>query len=325
MRLLSCQKLNVKGPIPAPMNTLLKPETVIELISAHYSFVRIQNCSLIRRGFNDHYLIESESAKYVFRIYLNHKYYIESPEAFQFELDLIEHLHSEGVPVANALRMNNGNLLGWVATDLGERGFALFPYAPGLELKEDTLTIEKCFQLGKAMADLHLSANRFRPKYKRYHLDLKYLIDEPLRLISEKIDGSLSAFTADEDKNELKGLIQALQPLENLVDAVRKISLDRDEFGIIHGDLHPGNVRFQDDELVMFDFDHCAYGWRAYDISISFFLPSEYRDAMLGGYESRRPLSEEERECLPVFFKLRHLWDAGDMLATESVRAEPIQ
>jgi len=280
---------------------------------------------LIRRGFNDHYLIVSVSAKYILRIYLNHKYYIKSSDAFQFELDLLEHLNNEGVPVANALRINNGELLGCVSTECGDRAFALFPFALGNELKRDSITIEQSFQLGKTMAEIHLSANRFSSKYKRYHLDLKYLVDEPLRLISEQINGKDSEFTSDQDKEELQKIVTSLGPIESLVDAVKNIGLSQDEFGIIHGDLHTGNVHFQDDKLIVFDFDHSAYGWRAYDISISLFLPNAQRDSMLRGYESLRPLSEEERKCLPVFSKLRRLWDIGDMLATESIREKPLE
>lgn len=38
-----------------------------------------------------------------------------------------------------------------------------------------------------------------------------------------------------------------------------------------------------------FDFDHCAYGWRAYDIAIACWYPAPQRDSMMQGYESQRP------------------------------------
>ncbi|NQZ30258.1 MAG: phosphotransferase [Oceanospirillaceae bacterium] len=284
----------------------------------------MQQCSLIRRGFNDHYLILMGDTKYILRVYLNDKYYIESFEAFQFELNLLEHLHNDGVPVANVIRLNSGELLGCMSTDYGDRAFALFPYALGNELKRGTITIEQCFVLGKTLAELHLSANHFHSKYQRYHLDLKYLVDEPLRLIGAKINAKDSELINDQDKEQLQNIVTSLGSIESLVETVKNLSDNQDEFGIIHADLHTGNVHFLNNDLVIFDFDHCAFGWRAYDISISFFLPNAQRDSMLRGYESKRPLSKEERECLPVFFKLRRLWDIGDMLATENLRAKPV-
>ncbi len=207
-------------------NTLLSPNDILKLVNTHYSLGEAQYCDLIRRGFNDHYLVEFEEAKYIFRVYLD-KYYIESPDAFQFELDLLEHLHNEGIPVAHALRKADGELLGWTSTALGERAFALFSYAAGEEVTHD----------------------------------------------------------------------------------------------IIHGDLHSGNIRFEGDQVTFFDFDHCAYGWRAYDVGPMSFLPEAKFEKIMEGYESVRPLSEGERASLPVFAKLRRLWDIGDMLATTSLRA----
>ena len=307
------------------MNTLLKSEEVLALLNAHYSLDKIQSCHLIRRGFNDHYLVELENARYVFRAYLNHKYYIESFDAFQFELDLLEHLHHDGVPVANAMRRSNGELLGSVSTQAGDRTFALFPYAAGSEIKSDTLTIEQCFQLGSTMAKLHLSANHFHSKHKGYHLDLKYLLDEPLKLFHKLINEKQPSFLNEKEKQMLTNRIESLGSIEDLVKVVNKIPLNQDEFGIIHADLHTGNVHFEGNELMVFDFDHCAYGWRAYDLAICLYLSSEQCEAMLRGYESLRPLSVEERECLPIFFKLRGLWNIADTLATESIREAPPQ
>lgn len=118
-------------------------------------------------------------------------------------------------------------------------------------------------------------------------------------------------------------MLASLQPTENLVDTVRALETSKDEFGIIHGDLHLGNIRFEGDQVTFFDFDHCAYGWRAYDVGTLSFLPEAKFEKVIEGYESVRPLSEGERSSLPAFAKLRMLWDMGDMLATTSLRADP--
>lgn len=303
-------------------NTLLSPNEILKLVNTRYSLGEAHYCDLIRRGFNDHYSVEFEEAKYIFRVYLN-KYYIEAPDAFQFELDLLEHLHQEGVPVAHALRKTDGELLGWTSTALGERAFALFSYAAGEEVTHDELmTLERSFQLGKAVARLHLAANSFKSNHKRYHLDLKYLVDEPLRLMAQQEDESARVATQEEYERN-RDMLASLQPIENLVDTVKALETSNDEFGIVHGDLHPGNIRFDGDQVTFFDFDHCAYGWRAYDVGPLSFLPEAKFERFLEGYESVRPLSRGEHESLPVFAKLRMLWDMGDMLATTSLRADP--
>lgn len=272
---------------------------------------KVQNCNLIRRGFNDHYLITAVQEKYIFRVYLNGKYYVDLPEAFQFELDLLDYLQAQGIPVSYPIRTNNGELLGWTSTALGERATALLSFAPGGEVSEDAFTVEQSVEVGKTTAAFHLAANDFSSSHDRYHLNLKYLVDEPLRLLKE------------DNSDRAQEFLASLPPIPDLVSAVKSLSTDKDEYGIIHGDLHPGNMHFQGNQVTLFDFDHCGYGWRAYDLAPFSDAPSTLQKAFLQGYESLRPLSEDERECLPVFAKLRMLWDAGDILATEELRISP--
>ena len=293
------------------MNTLLESADILELVQANYSLDTLQTCTLIRRGFNDHYFIKAGQAKYIFRVYLNGKYYVDSPEAFQFELDLLDYLHTQNIPVSYPIRMNNGELLGWTSTSLGKRATALFSFAPGGEVTTESLTIEESLEVGKTTAAFHLAANGFSSGHERYHLNLKYLVDEPLRLLEK--DGGEQA----------QELLASLPSVPDLVSAVKSLSVDNDEYGIIHGDLHPGNMHFQGNQVTLFDFDHCGYGWRAYDLAPFYHAPDAHRKAFLQGYETLRPLTEGERDCLPVFAKLRMLWDAGDVLATEALRANP--
>lgn len=291
------------------INTLLDTKNILELVTENYSLGEVQNCSLIRRGFNDHYLITAGQAKYIFRVYLNGKYYVGSPEAFQFELDLLDYLRTQNIPVAYPIRMDNGELLGWTLTALGKRATALFPFAPDGGVTTESVTIEQILEVGKTTAAFHLAANDLSSNHERYHLNLKYLVDEPMRLI-------------EKDNNEQgQELLASLPSIPDLVSAVKSLSIDNDEYGIIHGDLHPGNMHFQGDQVTLFDFDHCGYGWRAYDLAPFYYAPEAYQKAFFQGYEALRPLTQGERDCLPIFAKLRMLWDIGDMLATEELRA----
>ena len=301
------------------MNTLLTSDEALKIVKENYALENIEYCMFIRRGFNDTYIVAAGSEKYIFRVYLNNKYYIDSSSSYEFELELLRHLYSHGVPVAIALPRNNGKLLGWTETEIGSRSYALFSYAEGIQLGSSSVTISQCFQLGQAMAELHLAANSFSTDHTRYELDFRYLIEEPMRLISE------GAKSNSEPSGLIKRgqqVIERLQPIDRYTDSINRIGLKNDEFGLIHADLHPGNIHFRGDSLTIFDFDHCAYGWRAYDLAIAYVYPETQRESMIRGYESRRPLSAEERDCLQDFANLRNLWDIGDTLATEALSLE---
>lgn len=300
------------------MNTLLTSDEALETIHRHYSLGNVDYCMFIRRGFNDTYLVDTGSERYIFRLYLNGKYYVESDDAYRFELDLIKHLHTRDVPVATGIPTVNGEYIGVMQTVHGQRAFALFCYADGIPLSRNSVTNEQGYQLGVALANLHLAANSFESQFERYKLDLKYMVDEPFRLIS---DGEKCAEPNDKIRRGRR-VIEMLQPIEPYIDRIRSIGTDSDKFGIIHADFHLGNVHFRGNELTVFDFDHCAYGWRAYDLAISSSLPEAQQASMIKGYESKRPLSQEERDSLMDLGNLRNLWDIGDVLATENLRAE---
>lgn len=300
------------------MNTPLTSDEVLDIIKNHYNLGDIDYCMFLRRGFNDSYVLEVGREKYVFRVYSKDKYYIESEDDFRFELSLIKHLHENDVPVAAAIPTVKGELLGAEQTKNGQQVFALFQYAEGFPISGDSVTEAQSFRMGVALANLHLKSNSFESQYTRYKLDLKYLVEEPLRLISEGDD------CAEPHELIKRGqyVLGKLQPIESYINRLKSIGTDGDKFGIIHADMHLGNIHFRGEELTIFDFDHCAYGWRAYDLAISNGLPKAQKASMIEGYESRRPLSKEERDSLQDLGHLRSLWDIGDMLATQNLREE---
>ena len=299
------------------MDSPLESAEVLKVFNNHYKLGDIDYCMFLSRGFNDSYVLEVEGEKFIFRVYRHEKYYIKSEDAYRFELELINHLYSHDVPVARAIPTEKGKLLGVEQTRNAKTVFALFHYADGFQLSSRSVTTMQSYRMGNALANLHLSANSFETQYQRYKLDLKYLIEEPMRLISE-------GEKRDESSSLVKRgsyIIEKLQPIESYINRINSIGTDGDKFGIIHADMHLGNIHFRGEELTIFDFDHCAYGWRAYDLAVSYWLPKEQRMSMIEGYESKRPLSQEERDSLQDLSNLRNLWDVGDMLATRNLRA----
>ena len=305
------------------MNTLLNSIEALDVVKNHYALDNINYCMFIRRGFNDSYYIATAHKNYIFRLYLNDKYYIDSIDAYRFELDLLAHLHANAVPVACALPNMHGELLGTIPTISGDRAFALFHCADGIPLSARSLTENQSFQIGKRMADVHLAADSFKTTYKRYTLDLKYIIDEPQRLIAEGAETSSSNSQFDDLISQGKKTVEMLQPMDQSIKKIQKIGNENGEFGIIHADMHNGNFHFHGEDLTLFDFDHCAYGWRVYDLAIAQHFPEVQRKSIIEGYESRRSLSSEERDCLKDFGNLRNLWDIGDTLATQSMSEYP--
>jgi Ser/Thr protein kinase RdoA (MazF antagonist) len=92
---------------------------------------------------------------------------------------------------------------------------------------------------------------------------------------------------------------------------VRRISACErtiDTFGLIHADLHPGNVIVQDEGPTVIDFDDAGFGWRLYDIAAALFHSHapEAEIAFLDGYGGAGAI-RLDTGLLPLFRLMRAL------------------
>lgn len=72
------------------------------------------------------------------------------------------------------------------------------------------------------------------------------------------------------------------------------------DWGICQGDYSLDNVHVVGDgQLILHDFDHAAYSWRALDLYSVQVSPRADWDAFVAGYASVRPLSEAHLSAGP--------------------------
>jgi len=294
-------------------HSLLHAEDLAQLVEREYAVAAPVKVSLLNRGFNDSYLVtDVQGGRRVLRVYNREKYWIRSESELRFELDLLAHLAAAGLGVIRPYQRTVGDRLGRLTAPEGERCFALFTHAPGTPLYEGTLTAEQWRDYGAGIARMHLEMDAFRTSHDRYHLDERILVERPLASLAPYAgSGRAAAHLAELGKlgERLTGEIQRLRAIGGA-------------YGIIHADLHRANTNIDGDgRFVTFDFDHCGFGLRVYDLTVYYRGPDspgeerERRAALLAGYQQVRPLSPSEVAGLPVLAACRALWDIGDWLA----------
>nr|WP_277753205.1 phosphotransferase [Metabacillus mangrovi] len=98
-------------------------------------------------------------------------------------------------------------------------------------------------------------------------------------------------------------------------------SMPRQEYGLIHGDLHSGNFFFYNGKLQIFDFDDSSPHWFASDLAIPVYYYAWFLEVngdsdsvdkcrlffkhLSEGYQSIRPLTEQMASSIPLFLKVR--------------------
>ncbi len=293
-------------------HSLLHPDDLARLLEREYALALPVKVSLLNRGFNDTYLVtDVEGDRRVLRVYNRDKYWIRSESDLHFELDLLEHLASAGLGVIRPYQRTVGDRLGRLTAPEGERCFALFTYAPGKPSYDGTPTAEQWHEFGSGIARMHLQMDTFTTSHDRYHLDEHILVERPLASLAPYAQSAQAAA----DLAELGKIGQ------RLTDQIHQLRAIPGAYGIIHADLHRGNTHLSDDgRFVTFDFDHCGFGLRAYDL-VTFYrgpdAPDEDRErwtAFLAGYQQVRPLSPAEVDSFPALAACRTMWDIGDWL-----------
>ena len=97
-----------RSPSLCPLLSKIIEISVIEaLVREMYNIAQPIKVTFLRRSFNDHYLISSKNNQYILRVYLNEKRYINGMTDLMFELDLLEHLAQNNLPVAYPIKNKN--------------------------------------------------------------------------------------------------------------------------------------------------------------------------------------------------------------------------
>jgi Ser/Thr protein kinase RdoA (MazF antagonist) len=241
----------------------------------------------LRTSFNDHYILWTPNQQFVLRLYLNGKHYIHSSDDIRFELNLLQYLYLNDVdvipPIVNRYNQNLSEFFG-----NGEiRYLALFPYAAGKPINQ-YLTKEQAIKLGELIGKLHLNAQQF----SRHHLNVKSLIEDPLQHI--------------ENYTEMFGLgklTTSKRYLKILMERLNELPRTNQAYGIIHGDPNPSNFYFCEEKgFSIFDFDHCAYGYRIHDLAvIKLSFPEKIYNFIQDGYEHIRPLQTKEKNFIKTY------------------------
>ncbi|HEY9828564.1 MAG TPA: phosphotransferase [Stenomitos sp.] len=259
----------------------------------------VVSCHFWNRGLSDIYLVETFGAKYVLRI--SHAHWRTKTE-IDFELEFLDFLKRRDIPVAAPLKTIDGKHSVEIAAPEGFRYAALFPFAPG-RIPIGDLSIEQSAALGKTVAEIHKAASGFLSSTRRQPLTLEYLLDDSLGAIEPYL-----RFRST-DIVYLRNLVSGIK------DRLSQLPQEFPMWTVCWGDPHSGNVHFTpDDQLTLFDFDQCGYGWRAFElakflqVSIRTGIARKVRDAFLAGYQSVQTFMPEELEALQPLTQAAHLW-----------------
>ncbi len=167
-------------------------------------------------------------------------------------------------PIAN----DRGEFVTVTATPAGDRLSCLFAWIEGRELR-GAATPAEMHKMGRSVAALHNIAREFPFPDASSDFRGGYRYDQSL-MVSHRswIDEHCAAIGAEQ-----VALLE--RAIDYVVAALDRLGTTPANYGVIHADLHLGNVLVQDGEIAIMDFEQLGRGHFLYDLTV---LWAELRD-----------------------------------------------
>jgi Ser/Thr protein kinase RdoA (MazF antagonist) len=284
--------------------SILSPQAIAKDILPDFGVESVRECRFYSGGFNDTYRIKTiEGDTLYLRAY---RLPWRTLADIQYELDVLNHLKHKNFPAAKPVPYRDGQFFCTVSGPEGTRYLALFTEAPGREISYDQQPEKTAQRYGQAVAQMHNALADFSSSHQRFHLDIEYFIDQPIRNI----------------KPFLTSRPDDWKYLQHFADTLRQRILampaDALEQGFCHGDLqgYHANVT-TDGTLTFFDFDCGGWGYRAYDLAV-FLWCCRLQDTVavrwepfLKSYRENRSVQELDIQAVPLFVCARYFWHMG--------------
>lgn len=264
----------------------------------------IQQCELLRRGFNEVYDIRAEKGHFVARLSALRA---RGPANVAYELSLLAHVHTNGGNVAVGM----GEAV-QLALPEGARELAVFRHLEG----DGPDAPQDFVPTGEELARIHQASNGYAGPASRYTLNLHHLVERPLAWLKD-------APTMDEGlREDFEALAKEVSQAVGGGEGLKQVAC--------HGDCHGGNNFIQtaadgSQRAAFFDFDDAGPGWLAYELAVLLWghLPRRVESeinsevaakyqAFLAGYRRVAPLPSADLEAVPYFLVARNIWLLGE-------------
>lgn len=213
------------------------------------------------------------------------------------EINILKHLHSSSINVAQPVKSLNNNLIEVVNTEIGTFYSVVFEALEGKQFELEELEKEDYFVWGSTLGKLH-NAFKSLPKQLTNH---RPSWKNHFAFIDEQIQENEAA---------------AIRVLKQIKSWTNDLHTSNENYGLIHFDFELDNQRWgNNNEISVLDFDDSSIYW--YVADIAFALRDLFEQEVdlnhplflefMRGYSNETSYDESNLQDLHMFLKLHNL------------------
>lgn len=270
------------------------PEDKLRIFLENYDIGALLSHEGIEQGVsNTNYHVFTDRGRYVLTLFEPHRV---NPDEIPFFIDYSDELARQGIACPATEKDRGGRNIG----SLCGRPAAIFDYMSGQGGDRITLTRDTLRQVGALNARMHDVAAGMTGEQENHFGPARW--EEWLRKMGAGMD-RISPGLYNFCRREYDAL---------MADWPEDLARGR-----IHADLFPDNVFFEAGKISgVIDFHFVSTDFFLYDLAITInawcfdsanALNRDFYDAVLEGYESVRPLNENERKAMQLFLRAASL------------------
>jgi Ser/Thr protein kinase RdoA (MazF antagonist) len=274
--------------------------------------IKVKTINFIHHGENTTFrIVATNGQTYLLRIHRN-DYHTKS--AIVEEMSWLNHLSKRGLSVPNPVTSKNGNLVETIEHhDIqGSRNCSVFKWIHGGFIRK-SVKPQHMFEIGQLLADFQNNTPKGKTDNRQYWTAGGLVGSNPKFGSLDKLVG-ISSKQQNTLTNARKTILKKLKQFEKRYPSKQ---------GLIHADLHFGNIVSNGKNLGAIDFDDCGYGFFAYDLAIPYIsvqsslgakkkhLFAEYKKALIDGYKTKRKWDKEDDTIFPHLVTARKLLMLG--------------
>jgi amicoumacin kinase len=294
----------IKNNLNSYANNLNYKTYIFDEVSHRFNF-ETTTLKCLKKSSNSVYECQINGAYRVIRVICHSR---DLAPLVKGEIDWINYLGDNGVPVCRAILSASGNYVEVIEMSNDFFLASAFIKAQGhtIDLNSDSEWNDALFnKWGAIMGRMHYLSKDYSvsdPSTKRPDWNHEFFFDPQFDLGSD---------------NE-----KILRIWRALVDELNKLQKNKESYGLVHNDFSHNNFMYDGTTIIPIDFDDCKYNWFVGDIAISLYhavmiVPKYERNKFarrfirnfFTGYYSENNLENYWIDLLPKFILLRHIYN----------------